>query len=257
MKVRFFALVLLAGASARATGEAGRAVQDPLSRVSRLGLEQDLSGFDVHGVRGTRYTLTARYDWAATPAFSLRVRAPVHFIWLRGSAGKLSGIGDWELRAKARIVDIDGYILVQAGVIETMPTGDPRSGLGNGAMQLTPFVTGGYKIGDTILYAYLSDAVALRPDSAPRYDDLADPSADHETQNAIGVITGTPAFQVNASLSTATALTKSELGHTSLSGSAVAGFGTDTVRFLVGGALPIAGAKRFDWRALLDAYVFF
>jgi len=253
------ATVLLAGErSAGATGEVGRAIQDPLSRISRVGLQQDISQFDVPQARGTRYTLALRGDWAPIPILSLRVRAPAHRVWLSDGDVR-SGFGDAELRLKVRVLDVGGYILVQAGVIETLPTGSRAERLGNGAMVVTPFVTAGRKFGKTVLYAYVSDAIALRRQNAKRYEDLTDPSADHEARSAIGLLTTVSSVvSANISLSAITILTPSQLGETFVHGGPLVALATsDATRVVIGAQLPIVGERRFDWRGTLDAYFFF
>jgi len=240
-----------------ATTEAGRGIPTPQARLSRVGVEQEISGFDLAIAKGTRYTIAPRADWGATEALSLRARATYHNLWLSDGTTR-SGIGDCELRLKARVVDIDEHTIVQIGMIETLPTGSAPRGLGNGAMVLSPYVTAGHKIDRTILYAYLSDAVTLRNEKARAYDDFTDPSTNHETRNAAGVITGpSSVFQTNLSLNATTILTGSSFGETFLFGSAFFVFApSDVFRLQLGGALPIAGDHRFEWRGVLDAYVF-
>jgi hypothetical protein len=240
-----------------ATTETARGIPAPQAHLSRIGVEQEVSGFDLADAKGTRYTVAPRADWGATEALSLRLRATYHTLWLADGTTR-SGVGDAELRLKARVVDIDEHFLVQVGVIETLPTGNASRGLGNGAMVLSPFVTSGRKIGRTIIYAYVSDAITLRNEKARVYDDFTDPSTNHETRNALGVIAGpSSVFQTNASLNATTILTGSSFGDTFLFGAAFLVFApSELFRLQLGGQLPIAGEHRFEWKGVLDAYVF-
>lgn len=179
-------------------------------------------------------------------------------MWLT-TGEQRTGVGDGELRLKGRIYEHGGYILVQAGVIQTLPIGSRTERLGNGSTVLTPFVTGGYKIGNTIIYGYVSDAVAIRRDNQKRYEDLTDPSRDHETRCAIGFIhLFSDVVQMNFSLSAITIMTKQDFGQTFLHGGPLVAFApADTVHIALGAQVPIAGEKRFDWRGTLDAYLSF
>jgi hypothetical protein len=256
IRVSVVSVFFFVSSRARATSEVGRAVQDTGTHSVRLGVEQELSKFDLPIAVGTRYTLAGRGDWVATPRMSLRLRAPVHWLWLAGG-GERSGLGDAELRIKFRIVQIGGYFQVQAGIIETYPTGSSRQGLGNGAMVGTPYVTAGRKIGRTIFYAYASDAITLRNDKATQFDDYTDPSSNHEARNAVGA-TGGPfdAIQGNLSLSSTTILTGTSFGSTFVfAGAIVAISPWETLRLQLGGQVPIAGERRFDWKTTLDLYV--
>ena len=233
-------------------------MQDTTPYFLRLGTEQEVSSFALKSAEGTRYTLAGRIDWPATSNMALRVRAPIHRLWLLGGTERF-GAGDAELRIKFRVLQIEDYIKVQAGVIETLPTGSSVRGLGNGAMVLTPFITGGRRFGRVITYAYVSDAVTLRNAKARAYEDFTDPSTDHELRNAIG-ISGGPfdMLQGNFSLNATTILTGPATGDTFVFAGAIAAYTpSDVVRVQLGGQLPIAGERRFEWKATLDAYLFF
>jgi hypothetical protein len=243
-------------ARASATSEVGRGVADPNHEV-RVGLEQEISGFDLPIAKGTRYTFAPRADWAPREGLSLRTRVPFHNLWLAGDDHR-AGIGDAELRLKFRLYSHGGNRLVQGGAIQTMPTGSAVRGLGNGAVVLTPFLTGGIKIDKTILYAYVSDAITLRNQKARAYDDFTDPSTNHETRNVVGVITGPYGpIQGNLSLNAYTILTGGAVGETFVFGAAVFAFApSDVFRVQAGLQLPVAGDERFDYKCTLDAYFF-
>jgi hypothetical protein len=249
---------MTAAGSARATSEVGRVVQDTRPYVVRTGIEQELSSFDLPAAAGTRYTFAGRVDWPATERMALRVRAPVHHLWL-ADGGERMGPGDAELRLKLRLLQVADYVKVQAGVIETLPTGSAVRGLGNGAMVITPFVTGGRRFGRVIVYAYGSDAVTLRNTKATQYEDFTDPSSNHELRNAVGA-TGGPfdALQGNVSLNATTILTGRATGETFVFAGAIVAFTpTDRLRVQLGGQHPVAGDRRFEWKATLDVYASF
>ena len=254
--VRTLFLSLLVHRGAGATNEVGRAVQGQDGRSVRLGVEQEVSKFDLSAASGTRYTLAGRGDWDATSKMAVRVRAPVHGLWLAGGRERV-GLGDTELRLKLRLVDVGGYFQVQAGLIETYPTGSSSQGLGNGAMVGTPYVTAGRKFGRTIFYAYVSDAITLRNAHARQFDDFTDPSSNHETRNALGVMGGPfDALQANLSVSSTTILTGNAFGDTFVSaGTIVAVSPTDAFRVQLGAQVPVLGERRFDWKGTLDLYL--
>lgn len=250
--------MLLAAGRAGATGEVGRVVTDTSGRAYRVAAQTDASRFSIPSARGARFTTAIRADWIPTDGLALRVRLPYHAVWLDGGRS-LRGLGDSELRIKARVYAIEDYVLVQAGVIQTLPTGDKRDRLGNGATVVTPFVTAGRRFGDKILYAYVSDAVSLRRQNALAYEDITDPSADHEARSAVGLMLGIYSrVQANLSVSAITILGGRDFGQTFVHGGPLAGVAlTDDVRLVVGGQVPIVGERRFDWRTTADLYVSF
>ncbi len=232
-------------------------MQETYFRHQRIGITQEVSSFDVEQGKGTRYTIAGRFNWLPIPDLSLRLIVPIHQVWLTGGEHR-AGFGDSELRIKGRIVQ-SGPVQIQLGLIQTLPTGSRTERLGNGATVLTPFVTGGYRIVDTILYLYVSDEVTVRRDNQKHYEDITDPNTDHELQNAVGFIhIFTEELQMNVSFSAITTLTRRDRGQTFLFGGPLLAWGpNDAVHLALGVQLPIAGEKRFDWRGSLDAYVSF
>ena len=89
-------------------------------------------------------------------------------------------------------------------------------------------------------------------------DDLTDPSSNHETRNAVGA-TGGPfdSIQGNLSLNATTILTGASVGDTFVFGGGIVAFTpNDKFRMQLGGQLPIAGERRFEWKATADVYLF-
>ncbi len=250
--------VALYGRDAGATGEVGRVVTDTAAGNYRVAAQTDASRFSLSNAGGFRFTTALRADWSPRPGLALRVRVPYHFMSLDDGA-RFDGWGDAELRIKTRIFGISDYVLVQAGVIETLPTGSKRDRLGNGAMVLTPFVTAGRRFGETILYAYVSDAIALRRENALAYEDLTDPSTDHEARSAVGAMLAIKQrVQANVSMSAITILGGRDVGQTFVHGGPIVGvLLSEDARLVLGGQVPVAGDRRFDWRTTADLYFSF
>jgi hypothetical protein len=250
--------VALWAGRAGATGEVGRVVTDTSSGNYRIAAQTDASRFSLASASGFRFTSAVRADWSPRPGLALRLRVPYHFMALDDGA-RFDGWGDAELRIKTRIFGIGDYVLVQAGVIQTLPTGSKQDRLGNGAMVLTPFVTAGRRFGETIIYAYVSDAVTLRRDNALAYEDITDPSTDHEARSAIGAMLAIKQrVQANVSMSAITILGGRDVGQTFVHGGPIVGvLLTDAARLVLGGQVPVAGERRFDWRTTADVYFSF
>ena len=231
----------------------GGEIQLPGAGHDRVGVELETARFDLAGTRGTYFTAIARADWAATRRLTLRARVPLQLLDLEGQPPGQSGregLGDVELRLRYRLTMRDP-LLVAVGYTGQLPTGDAARGLGGGALQVAPYVTAGYRIGGTVVFATLNDTVTLRGGSTPRYVNYVDPNSDHELRYNAGLIYFfSDVVAANALVSGTTLLADDARGRTLFTAGAQLGIAPlPSVRVVAGGQLPLAGERRFDWKA--------
>lgn len=230
----------------------GGEIQLPGVGHDRAGVELETAHFDLAGTRGTYFSAIARADWAATSRLTLRARVPLQVLELEGQAPGQSGregLGDVELRLRYRLTMRDP-LLVAIGYTGQLPTGDAARGLGGGALQVAPYVTAGYRIGATVVFATLNDTVTIHGASAPRYVNYLDPNSDHELRYSAGLIYFfSDVVAANAFASGTTLLTDTR-GQTLFTAGAQLGIAPlPRLRVIAGGQLPLAGERRFDWKA--------
>jgi hypothetical protein len=253
-----FAAALLfptAHASAQDIGVSGP--REPPVVSSRFGVESTWASFDLGGARGSYVGLGARGDWRASPRVGLRLFVPAYVLSLDGQDSH-TGVGDVDLRVRVLLLD-SGDWRVFAGLSDQLPTGSTSLGLGQGAPQITPFVTAGWRRDPVVVYASVADAIAWRSTfQAPRVD-YVDPSTDHELRYLLGALFafGDHVY-AGAAFTAVTVLAPSALGETLLTGGVAVGvIPAKHWKLVAGGQLPIAGEHRFDAKATLAAYVFF
>jgi hypothetical protein len=236
---------------------AGGGSREPLVIATRFGLESTWASFDLGGTRGSYFGFAARADWRASSVVGLRLIVPVYTLGTEGQPWK-TGLGDSELRLRVLVLDADDW-RVFVGLTDGLPTGDTSLGVGQGATQLTPFVTAGWKKGPLVLYATVADSITLRVQDKPAPIDYVDPSTDHEMHGTLGAIVGLGDHAyATAAVTETTVLVPSDAGDTILTGGVAVGILPGrTWKLVAGGQLPLAGQHRFDAKASLDAYVFF
>jgi hypothetical protein len=260
---RAIGAVLLGAACALASGRAraqefgggGGAVREGIG--TRLGVESTWASFDLDGVRGSFAGVAARVDWRAGSRVDLRVLVPVYALTLDGAATQV-GLGDSELRVRVLVYDAHPW-RVFAGLADALPTGSTSIGVGQGAPQLTPFLTAGYRAGRIIVYVNAADALTLRPADKPALPDYVDPSTDHELHGTFGVIAemGDHLYAVATGSGTVVLVPEHAGEALATAGLAVGVLPSSRFKLLAGAQLPVAGEHRFDVRATLAAYAYF
>jgi hypothetical protein len=242
--------IALAPSRARAEGLAGASPSlFPASGNVRGGAELETAAFNLEGQRGSYASAIARLEWAATDDLGLRIRMPFATLTLEGQEGTREGAGDAELRLRYQLLGQDPLKLSVGWVVQ-LPTGARRYGLGEGATQVTPFVSAGYKVGRTILYLTLGDNLSLAGVHRERLPNYLDPSEDHEVRATAGAIfTFSKAVYASAVLTETTILTSAQWGQSLLAGAVQLGVEPDRrLRLVLVPQLPLLGEQRFSWK---------
>jgi hypothetical protein len=267
---RLCAALIVAALGARA-GEA--AAQDfgvgpqrePTLTTSRLGLETSWASFNLPNNqgdfnRGEYFGLTVRGDVKLARNVGLRVLVPMYLLQLDGQSAS-NGFGDAALRARFLLLDANPWRFY-AGLEQQLPTGNTAIGTGQGGVQLSPFITGGWRKGSVVVYASVADSIGLHPRwGTGRLEpvDYVDPSSDHELRSNFGVIgeIAEPLY-VNGALTAITLLEPGDAGKTLLIGGAALGYVvSEDFKLVLVGQLPVAGEHRFEQRIGLNAYLYF
>lgn len=109
--------------------------------VTVLEAELQAATFDFGaGRRGTWQSMALRAEVAVLPRLSVSARVP--WSWVRFEDGRQSvGLADMELGARVGLVSTEhGELLLSAGLGAELPTGTEQLELGNGHVELSPFV---------------------------------------------------------------------------------------------------------------------
>jgi hypothetical protein len=229
---------------------------EPTLSPSRIGVENDFASFKIEGRKGAFDSTAIRADYSTQNRASMRLRLPM--VYLRFADGEQhTGIGDLELRSKIKIYDAHEWLSF-IGLSETFPTGRASWGMGAGAPVFSLFLTAGYKIKYTIIYATVGDSLTM-PRSGASHVNYVNPDRDHEMDYAVGVMHGF-SEKVYAAAA-AGGITVLEPG---LTGRSLATFGAliayrpvHAFRFALGGQIPVAGERRFEAKGSVMAYWFF
>lgn len=231
--------------------------REPNVTTSRIGLETSWAQFDLYGSRGQYFGLTLRGDVKLAKGVGLRLLVPTYIIQL-DSQNAANGFGDSELRVRVLLLD-DHDWRFYAGLADQLPTGNTAIGLGQGGLQFSPFVTGGWRKGAVVVYGSVADCFSLHPQGKAEPLDYVDPSSDHELRSNFGFIgeLAEPLY-VNAALTNITVLGPEDAGQTLFIGGAALGYlVNDDFKLVVVGQVPIAGQHRFEEKIGLDAYLYF
>ena len=226
---------------------------------TRVRVESLWASFDLGGTKGDFLGVAARGDLRLSRIVGFRIEAPVYTLHLDGQS-TVTGVGDIELRTRMLLYDAHDWRL-SAGFSDQLPTGKANLGVGQGANQLTPFATGGYRSGRLVVYGLVADAIVIRARDAatPNVIDYVDPSSDHELRYTLGtVIDVSKSFYANLAVTGITVLVPSEVGRTLATGGGSVGIVPSARwKLVVGLQLPLAGERRFDERVLFGAYYTF
>ena len=237
----------LARAESSAGGEIG--LFPGAGRV-RAGVEAEAAGFrNVEGRDGNYVSTTPRVEWVPERAVSLRLRVPLYALSLLGEDGIRAGLGDAEMRLRFRLRTREP-LLVSAGWSMQLPTGSARDGIGGGALQVSPFVTAGYRFANTVLFATAADALTLASAHARKRPDYVDPSTNDELRWTAGsIVYFSDAIAASLALSGITILEGDTPGRTLLTGGLQAGVQpSEEWRVVLGAQAPIFGDHRFEWK---------
>ena len=231
--------------------------QEPLLTSSRVGVESVWATFDVNGQRGQFVGVAARGDYRLSRRVGLRLEVPIYTLHLDGQETH-AGLGDVELRVRVLVLDAHAWRLY-AGLADQLPTGQTSLGIGQGATQLTPYVTAGYRHNKLVVYGAVADAFVIRSPSATAAPDWVDPSTDHELRYGLGALLElSDAFYGNVAVTGITELVPSSPGRSLCTGGASLGFQpNDHWKLVLGAQLPIAGEHRYDAKGLVSVYYFF
>jgi hypothetical protein len=264
-QVAALGLLLAVGVSSR-LARAGIATSGPPQESvvgpSRLGIESVWTTFDLPGQngglqKGYFFGYAARGDYRVNHRVSLRLEVPVYTVHLDGLSTH-TGLGDMELRMRALLLDSHDW-RIYAGIADQLPTGATSTGLGQGATQLTPYVTAGYRYKHLIVYGLVGEALTIRPPKAATLPDWVDPSTDDEVRYTLGAVYEfSELFYANAIVTGITELLPSVLGTSLCTGGASLGLQpSDEWKIVAGLQLPIAGEHRYESKVLLSLYYFF
>ena len=249
-----FGLVVLQSRAANAQSSAGGEIGlFPGAGRVRVGAEAEAASFrDVDGRDGAYVSTTGRVEWVPSHVLALRLRLPIYALSLVGEDGIRAGLGDAEMRLRFRLRTREP-LLVSAGWSTQLPTGAKFDGLGGGALQVSPFVTAGYRFASTVLFATAADAVTIASAHSTRRADYVDPSTNNEVRWTVGSIHYfSEAVAASVALGGITILEGGTLGRTLLTAGLQAGVQpNEEWRVVVGGQLPIFGEHRFDWKTNL------
>lgn len=167
VRISFLLLVSLWSGAAwghHAVSSSGIAWVEP---VDVLEVELQTARFDFGGARrGFWQSYVARGEWSLGERASVSLRAPWALVRFEDGRTAL-GLSDLELGARVGLIQTaHGELLVSAGLAVEVPTGEERLELGNGHVELTPFVVGSGQLTRRWLWTGLvSWRSALGPDS--------------------------------------------------------------------------------------------
>lgn len=225
--------------------------------VSLLGLQTEGGEFRLAAGSGRYLTTALRMDYAPATIFSFGLRIPFQILEVSG-AGTRRGLGDITATAKIALVTLpDGVVTL--GLAATLPTGSPELGLGNGHVELNPYLRANLVFDTFLVQASFGDSISLSGgpwDDAP---DFIDPHSNHELRYQLGL--GVSLFrqlQLVAVANGVTVLEASRRGETLFTAGPQARWSPVPAWQIYGGAqLPIYGDHRAEWRANVGVQTLF
>jgi hypothetical protein len=216
----------------------------------RAGVETEATGFLLQGQRGSFLSGIPRIEYTPVRKLNLRLRVPFHSLALDGEPDTRGGIGDAELRLRLNVKSGEP-LRINAGWVVQMPTGSKHEGLGEGAVQLTPFASAGFRIDAVVLYLTVADTLKLVGPHEQSFVNYVDPSENHELRTTAGsILPVTEMVSASAFLTETTILSGgSRQGDVLLTGGGSIGMQAESrLRIVLTGQLPIAGEHRFAWK---------
>jgi hypothetical protein len=221
----------------------------PPTGTMRAGVETETTGFLIDGQRGSFISGVPRIEYTPLHLMNLRVRVPFHSLALDGETTTRNGIGDMELRLRLNLKRAEP-LRISAGWVIQMPTGSKHEGLGEGAVQITPFVNAGLRIDKVIVYLTVADTMSLAFTHEPRLTNYVDPGTDHEVRSTLGtIIPVSDVVSAGAIFTETTILTQVQRWDSLLTGGLQLGVQPDPrIRVVASEQLPLLGEHRFSWK---------
>lgn len=217
----------------------------------RGGAEMETASFNVAGRRGSFASAVARIEYTPIERLNVRARVPIDTLSLDNEPQEQrSGLADTELRFRLQLLRGDP-IRITGGWVFQLPTGSNRDGLGEGAVQVLPFVSGGYRIFESmIVYLTVSDSISFANPNLQRHPNYVDPGEDHELRVTEGLIyILTKDINASATLTETVILTAEDRGRALVTGSLQLGTQPDRkLRLVIAPQFPVAGEQRFSWK---------
>jgi hypothetical protein len=229
----------------------------PATGSYRLGTELEGAAFRNAGRRGSYGSVVARAEWFPVDGVGVRLRVPFTTLALQDEPATREGFGDSELRFRATFYNTDPFRM-SAGWVTELPTGARHRGIGNGSVQVSPFVTAGYRMQKLVLYGTLADSVSVVGPHQTHVPNYVDPGTDHELRVTAGAI-----YAFDETISGALAvtdtiiLTDADRGQQLYVANALIGAQRGPLRLVISPSLPIAGEQRFSWRITTAALLSF
>jgi len=229
----------------------------PATGSYRAGAELEGAAFRFAGRRGSYGSVVARAEWFPVDGLGLRLRVPFTTLALEGEPATREGFGDTELRARAMLLNTESF-RVSAGNVLELPTGARHRGIGNGSVQVTPFVTAGYRVRDLVVYATIADSFSLAGPNQKRFANYVDPGTDHELRATLGAIyVFDETISGAVSVTDTIVLTANGRGEQIYVANVNLGAQRGPLRMVLAPAIPIAGEQRFSWRITTAALLSF
>jgi hypothetical protein len=235
--------------------------------VSVLELDLQVAEFQL-GDRSGHWVLAAlAIEYAFHERFSASLWLP--FAWIEYATGSRAvGIGDIELAGKVLIFATPhGEFILSAGAGLELPTGNADNGLGSGHFELSPYVSASSAPANNfVIYGLVSERISFgdangggheHPEEGDGHEhsgvdahgSVLSPHADHELFVRLGAayVIGPVYFSGGSDVVVVWSGSK-PLGPVVLRGE----FGwlpRERIRLAAGIDVPVAGEKRFSWRA--------
>jgi hypothetical protein len=147
---------------------------------------------------------------------------------------------------------------MSAGWVTELPTGARHRGIGNGSVQVSPFVTAGYRIGHLVLYGTVADSFSIAGRNQTRFPNYVDPGTDHELRLTAGTIYAfDETISGSVALTDTIVLTPSGNGQQLFVANTLIGAQRGPLRIVMAPSVPIAGEQRFSWRITTAALLSF
>lgn len=252
-------LSLIAAVLAPAIAEAHHPVQDQgvghAQPRTFAAADVEAAGFELAEQRGDYYTLRLRGEYTLVPYFSVGLAAPFHLLKLQDRSLR-SGPGDVDVLARLRVVNAERHAwFMSVGLGVELPTGDTDAGLGAGHVELTPFVSTMKSLGPLMVHGTLALNASLAHSEAG-HDHEAEPvfvnphSSLELVYHAGALYPVSEGLYLNGVAAANTVLEAAERWETFLVLRPEVGFmPADDWRISMVGHLPVAGERRFDWKA--------
>lgn len=254
------AIALLVAPAARAhhvVSEYGIAPAEPRTVVQ---LDTRVGAFDLDAARGVWFSPTLRAEVAPIPWFSVSARLPFAAVaYSEGST--VGGLSDAELGVRARVVATPhGELLLSTGLGLELPTGAPKVGLGNGHVELSPFVVASTSPTSWLtVYTVLTDAIALSKEHAHGAgfvghmgESVLAPHSPHELRARLGVAAVVGASYLSIRSDGVVRWTEVAGGPLTV-GAEVGTRVHPNVRLALSVDVPVAGEHRYEWQTGLGA----